>query len=224
MSLYRGDVFHALQTSNSLGRLPGESCLHEAIATTQSSCEESRQARAELAGRAARIRVAGRALRYALRGRAQARTLAEDVALLVSLAPARRAGTAASDYVGRCALYDWVVAELRLRGAAALPPTAFDRSAVCWRTQRDALLAFAKQLDGDLQAWQRSSPGSGHAGEVEEVRDVLEPSLSQRPERWQRELGVVKHRWLAVRAWYAKPWRSCWGRWCVPAWRDREPE
>ncbi len=117
----------------------------------------------------------------------QAVTLAEDVALLVRWLQHDAQGQrrASSDHVGRRALYDWVVAELRPREPHR--PHRIRPVRCLLENQRDALLAFAKQLDGDLQAL--AEEFAVPATLVEEVRDVL--SLpSQRPERWQREQGL----------------------------------
>ncbi len=120
-------------------------------------------------------------------------TLAEDVALLVRWLQHDVLAVRGPDYVGRCALYDWVVAELRLREPHC--PHRIRPVRCLLENQRDALLAFAKQLDGDLQAL--AEEFAVPATLVEEVRDVL--SLpSQRPERWQREQGL----WACQRSRY----------------------
>ncbi len=177
----RGDVFHALQTATPLvGYL--ENRAYEAIATR--SRLENRQARAEHRQGRKDASLVGQ-LRYAREAEAQAVTLAEDVALLVRWLQHDVLAVRGPDYVGRCALYDWVVAELRLREPHC--PHRIRPVRCLLENQRDALLAFAKQLDGDLQAL--AEEFAVPATLVEEVRDVL--SLpSQRPERWQREQGL----------------------------------
>ncbi len=161
--------------------------------------------------------VAGRATPLCSReAEAQAVTLAEDgIGPVGPLAPARRAGGATATPTTSAAVpcIDWVVAELRLRRAALPPPHSTGPLSVGESTGRLAGLR-PKQLDGDLQAL--AEEFAVPATLVEEVRDVL--SLpSQRPERWQREQGLWAPLGARGTAWYAKPWRSCWGRWCVPA-------
>ena len=93
------------------------------------------------------------------------------------------------DYASRCVLYDWIVAELRLReplGSHRIRPVR-----VLLENQRQALLAFAKQLDGDLQALAAELAVPGAL--VEEARH-LQSLPSSRPERWQREQALWK-RW-----------------------------
>ena len=93
------------------------------------------------------------------------------------------------DYASRCALYDWSVAELRLREPHC--PHKIRPVRCLLENQRDGLLAFAQQLDQDLQslAEQFAVP----AALVEEVRQVLSLAAS-RPERWQREKALWQ-RW-----------------------------
>ncbi len=157
-------------------------------------------------------------LRYAREAEAQAVTLAEDVALLVRWLQHDVLAVRGPDYVGRCALYDWVVAELRLREPHC--PHRIRPVRCLLENQRDALLAFAKQLDGDLQAL--AEEFAVPATLVEEVRDVL--SLpSQRPERWQREQGLWALLGLAVRR--GTPSRGgVVGAGGACQQRDREPE
>ncbi len=89
------------------------------------------------------------------------------------------------------------MAELRLRPMLQAP-TAFDRSAVCWRINRTPCWPSQKQLDGDLRALVEEFAVPGHAL-VKEVRSVL--SLpSRRPEQWQREQGY----WAAGAARFGK--------------------
>ncbi len=114
-------------------------------------------------------------------------TLAEDVALLVRwLQHDGRLAVRGPTYVGRCALYDWVVAGTAACASLHCPHRI--RPVRCLlENQRDALLAFAKELDQDLHAL--AEEFAVPATLVEEVRDVL--SLpGQRPERWQREQGL----------------------------------
>jgi hypothetical protein len=181
----RGDLFHALQTATPVvGYL--EKRAYEAIATR--SRLENRQARTEHRQGRKDASLAGQ-LRYAREAEAQAVALAEDVALLVRWLQHDVLAVRGPDYAGRCALYDWIVAELRLREPHC--PHRLRPVRCLLENQRDALLAFAKQLDGDLQAL--AEDFAVPATLVEEVRQLL--SLpSHRPERWQRE-QVLWARW-----------------------------
>ena len=89
------------------------------------------------------------------------------------------------DYASRCALYDWIVAELRLREPHC--PHKIRPVRCLLENQRDGLLAFAKQLDEDLQGLAESF--AVPATLVEEVRQVLSLTAT-RPERWQREKAL----------------------------------
>jgi hypothetical protein len=177
----RGDIFHALQTATPLaGYL--ENRAYEAIAIR--SRLENRQARTEHRQGRKDASLAGQ-LRVARAAEAQAVALAEDVALLVRWLQHDVLAVRGPDFTGRCALYDWIVAELRLREPHC--PHRIRPVRCLLENQRDALLAFAKELDQDLQAL--AEEFAVPATLVEEVRAVL--SLpSQRPERWQREQGL----------------------------------
>ncbi len=87
------------------------------------------------------------------RPRAQAVTLAEDVALLVCWLQhdaSWRCGAAPTTSAAvPCMTGSWRNCGC---GEPHCPHRIRPWSAVCWRIKRDALLAFAKQLDGDLQA------------------------------------------------------------------------
>ena len=181
----RGDVFHALQTATPLvGYL--ENRAYEAIATR--SRLEHRQARAEHRQGRKDASLAAQ-LRYAREAETPALALAEEVATLIGWLRQDVLAVRGPDYAGRCALYDWIVAELRLREPQC--PHRIRPVRCLLENQRDALLAFAKQLDGDLQAL--AEEGAVPTALVEEVRQVL--SLpSSHPERWQREQALWQ-RW-----------------------------
>jgi hypothetical protein len=93
------------------------------------------------------------------------------------------------DYSQRCALYDWIVDELRQRESHC--PHRIGPVRCLLENQRAGLWAFAQQLDGDLQAL--AEVCAVPVTLVEEVRQVLSRA-SQRPERWQRE-QVLWTRW-----------------------------
>src|SRR5205823_931995 len=174
----RGDVFHALQTATPLvGYL--EQRAYEAIATR--SRLESRQAHTEHHQGRKDASLAGQ-LRYARAAEASALALADEVALLIGWLHHDVLAVPGPDYASRCALYDWIVAELRRREPQCSHRIRPVRSLL--EKQRDAVLAFAKELDQALQlvAEEFMVPGAM----IEEVRQVLSLA-SHRPERWQRE-------------------------------------
>jgi hypothetical protein len=174
----RGDVFHALQQATPLvGYLDNRA--YEAIATR--SRLESRQARTEHRHGRKDASLAGQ-LRYAREAEAKAITLAEEVAVLIGWLRQDVLSARGPSYAGRCALYDWIVAELRLREPSCAHRIGPVRCLL--ENQREALLAFAKQLDGDL--WALAEDLAVPQTMVEDVRRVL-GLAGCRPERWQQE-------------------------------------
>ncbi len=181
----RGDVFHALQTAMPLvGYL--ENRAYEAI-TTRSQLE-SRQRRLEYRHGRKDASLAGQ-LRYAREAEAGAITLAEEVEVLIGWLRQDVLAVRGANYAERCALYDWIVAELKAREPLCSHRVRPVR--VLLENQREALLAFAKKLDVELRAL--AEEYEVPAALVEEVRAVL--SLSgYSSERWQRE-AVLWQRW-----------------------------
>lgn len=180
----RGDIFHALQTATPLvGYL--ENRAYEAIAAR--SRLEDRQGRTEHRQGRKDLAVASQ-LRYAREAETQALVLAEEVAVLISWLRQDVLAVRGPDYASRCALYDWIVAELRLRESQC--PHRIRPVRCLLENQRDALLAFARQLDQDLQAV--AEEFAVPAAVVEEVRQVLSLAPS-RLERWQRDKALWQH-------------------------------
>jgi hypothetical protein len=181
----RGDVFHALQTATPLVRYV-ENRAYDAIASR--SRLQDRQARSEHRQGRKDLSLAGQ-LRYARQAETQALTLADEIATLLGWLRQDILAVRGPDYASRCALYDWIVAERRLREPHCPHKS---RPVRCFlENRRDDLLAFAKQVDGDLLglAEELAVPVTL----VEEVRQVLNLSTS-RPERWQREKALWQ-RW-----------------------------
>ena len=89
-------------------------------------------------------------LRHARPAAAAAVAVADDVATLVGWLRRDILAVAGPSYAERCALYDFVVAELRARA----PQCPHRLGPVCTYlvNQRAAVLAFAQQLDADLGA------------------------------------------------------------------------
>ncbi len=124
-------------------------------------------------------------LRHAQPAAAAAVALADDVATLVSWLQQDILALAGPRHAERGALYDFVVAELRAR-ASQCP----HRLGPVWTylvNQRDAVLAFAQQLDADL-----STVADDFQVPVAVVRDVLAvQELDVRDSRrWPREAAL----------------------------------
>jgi hypothetical protein len=177
----RGDVFHALQTATPLARYV-EKRAYQAIATRRRL--EGRPARTEHRHGRKDLSLAAQ-LRYAREAATPAVILAEQVAALIGwlrqdVLAVRRPG-----YANRCALYDGSVAALRRR-----EPHGPHRSRPvrCLpENQRDDLLAFAPQLDADVQAL--AAECAVPAALVEEVRHVLSVP-SRGPPRWPHDKAL----------------------------------
>jgi hypothetical protein len=159
---------------------------YEAIADR--SRLESRQARIEYRQGRKDASLAGQ-LRYAREAEAKAIALADEVAVLISWLRHDVLAVRGPDYASRCTLYDWIVTQLQQREPDC--PHRVRPVRVLLENQRDALLAFAKQLDGDLQSLAEGFDVP--ATMVEEIRQVLSLA-SHRPQRWQREQDMWR-RW-----------------------------
>jgi hypothetical protein len=181
----RGDVFHALQTATPLVRYL-ENRAYEAIATR--SRLDSRQARTEHRQGRKDASLTGQ-IRYARLAETQAVALADEVAALIGWLRQDVLAVRGPDYAGRRALYDWIVAELQAREAHCSHRIRPVRCLL--ENQRDNLLAFAKQLDQDLEALAEEFLVPVAA--VEETRQVLSLATG-RPERWRREQALWQ-RW-----------------------------
>ena len=176
----RGDVFHILQTVQSLATFL-ENRAYAAIGATAEL--ERKKARLEWRGRATHgIAVK---LGHANREEAKAVALASDVATLLTWLREDVLSLAGPDHATRRELFDFIVAELHLR--EPLSPHRIRPVVRALANQRDDLLAFAAQLDQDLAIV---------AGEfqvsVETARAVLNVGLlpPHDPSRWRREAAL----------------------------------
>jgi hypothetical protein len=142
----RGDVFHALQETTALVTYV-ENRAYEAIATR--SKLEHKQAQSQRKQGRRSVAVANK-LRHARPAEGQALTLATDVALLLQWLRQDVLALAGPSYEERSALYDFLVAELQARQPAC--PHRIGPVVTYLANRRDALLAFAKQLDIELNA------------------------------------------------------------------------
>jgi hypothetical protein len=142
----RGDVFHVLHEVTPLVASL-ESRAYQALET----CVQLEQKQAQYQWQHGRCDASlSQKLRYAGPAAEGAVALADDVATLVGWLRRDIVALAGPDHPTRCALYDFVVAELRAR--AAQGPDRLRKACTYLANQRDAVLAFAQQLDSDLAA------------------------------------------------------------------------
>ena len=174
----RGDIFHALYTIGPLVRYL-EKRAYEAI-----DVRTKLERKQPIPGRRCRsknLRGLPQKLGHARSAEAKAIALADEVALLARWLQYDILSVAGPNYAIRRDLLDFVVAELRARESAC--PNQIKPVRTMLENQGDNLLAFAVQLDVDLenlaQDWEIS---------VETAREVLEVQrLPMRdPKRWSR--------------------------------------
>jgi hypothetical protein len=140
----RGDVFHAFQETEAL-RTYLENRAYDAMAA-RSKLEHKQAGRERKRGR--KDSAVSQKLRHARPAEAQAVSLATDVATLLAWLRQDILALAGPGYEERALLYDFVVAELKAR--QPLCPHRIGPLCTYLVNHRDALLAFAKQLDADL--------------------------------------------------------------------------
>jgi hypothetical protein len=174
----RGDVFHPVRDVETLVNFL-DNRAYDAIAARTKL--EHQQAQAERT-KGRRDPARSQKLRQARPVEAQAIQLADDIALLARWLRTDVLSVAGPSYADRCALYDFIVAELQAR--EPLCPHRLKPVRTMLQNQRDALLAFAQQLDHDL-----AELAQEFAVSVDLVRDLLRmhamPPLHSA--RWQRE-------------------------------------
>jgi len=177
----RGDVFHVLNEA-----VPLVTYLENRAYEAMTACAKLQRQQAQHEWRHGRkaADVAGK-LGHARPAEARAVALAEDVALLVRWLREDILAVAGPDHATRCALYDWVVAELRAREPQC--PHRVRPVRTLLENQREALLAFAAALDRDLTA-----VAEEFAVPVAMVRSVLQAQAlpGGQPQRWQRQAAL----------------------------------
>jgi len=142
----RGDVFHVVQEVTPLVTFLENRAYQALTACTKLEHHQAQSERQQ--GR--RDSSVSQKLRHARPAAVAAVALADDVATLVGWLRRDILALAGPCHAERRALYDFVVAELRTRA----PQCPHRLGPVCTylANQRDAVLAFARQLDADLQA------------------------------------------------------------------------
>jgi hypothetical protein len=141
----RGDVFHAFQQTEELASYL-QNRAYDAIATC-TKLDRHQAAQQRKGGR--KNASASQKLRHARPAEETAIALADDVTTLIRWLRLDILSLAGPHYAERCELYDFVVAELRSR--QPLCPHRIGRVCTYLTNHRDGLLAFAKQLDDDLE-------------------------------------------------------------------------
>jgi hypothetical protein len=176
----RGDVFHALQTVQSLVTFL-ENRAYAAIGITAGL--QRKKARLEWRGR--RTQSVAVKLGRARREEARAVALAADVATLLQWLREDVLSLAGPNHATRREVFDFLVAELRSR--EPLCPHRIGPVVRALANQRDDLLAFAFQLDRDLAVL-----AAEFQVHVETVRAVLNVELLplDDPSRWPREAAL----------------------------------
>jgi hypothetical protein len=177
----RGDVFHALQESQ------------QALTFLENRAYQAIEARSKLEGKQAKhCRRQGRAdpklsqkLPHARLGEAHAIALAEELATLVRWLQQDILAVNGLAYPDRCALYDFVVAELQARVPRC--PHRLQPLYTLLHDHRDDLLAFAAELDEELIGLARQFQVP--VGVVRQLLDVqkIDPHQAR---RWPREAAL----------------------------------
>jgi hypothetical protein len=172
----RGDVFHTLRELGQLVSFLENRALGVVAARDQ---QERRMARAKRHGQG---HTHSRRLALIRPQEAHALSLAVDVALLARWLRHDVLAVAGPDHATRCGLFDFIVAELEAR--QPLCPHRIGPLVRLLKNQRDDLLAFAAELDGQLAALAQEYQVAPAA-----VRQLLllQALDAHTPARWQRE-------------------------------------
>jgi hypothetical protein len=145
----RGDLFHILRDLEQVVS-PLENRAYEALEDTERRQRQMDSARRhDGRGRAQSVPSAAQFLRRARATSEAAVTLSDEVALLLSWLRHDVLAVAGPCDADRCALYDFVVAELKSRVSRC--PHRLGPISRQLENQRDDLLAFARVLDAELE-------------------------------------------------------------------------
>jgi hypothetical protein len=188
----RGDVFHALYEVTPLVTYL-ENRAYETVAVHHKL--EHKKTKKKRQGQ--RTQTLGQKVRHARLAETQAVALADDIGLLARWLQYDLLAVSGLPYSDRCALFDFIVAELKAR--EHLCPHRIAPVRKLLENQRDDLLAFAAQLDLDLTALAEEF-------QVPEtvVRELLDvQALDERHgRRWQKEAALrqqLRHRFWGLR-------------------------
>jgi hypothetical protein len=176
----RGDVFHALQTVQSLATF-----LENRAYGAMGTAADLERKKARLRWRGRRTQALAVKLGHAQREEARSVGLADEVATLLKWLREDVLSLAGPDHATRRELFDFIVAELHCR--QPLCPHRIRPVVRALVNQRDDLLAFAAGLDRELQALAAQFQVS-----VQTARAVLNVQLLplDDPSRWSREAAL----------------------------------
>jgi hypothetical protein len=181
----RGDIFHALQELTPLvayleNRAYDTIVAHDKL--EQKKAKLQRQARRD---QTRQVQALARKAVLAAQAKAKAVALTDDVALLTRWLRYDVFAVSGLSYADRCALFDFILAELQAREASC--PQRLRSVCTLLKNHRDQLLAFAGQLDQDL-----GNLATEFQVPVTIVRGLLDlQTLDQRqPQRWQKEAAL----------------------------------
>jgi hypothetical protein len=181
----RGDVFHALHEITPVvtfleNRAFDVITAHDKLHHKKTKLQQ--QARRD---QCAQLRALSRKVAAAALEQAKAIALADDVAVLAQWLRTEVFAVNGLSYTDRCALFDFIVLELRCR--APLCPHRLNPVCTLLQNHRDQLLAFARQLDEDLTKLAAEFEVS-----VAVAAAVLDlQALDKRqPQRWQKEWSL----------------------------------
>jgi hypothetical protein len=176
----RGDVFHALQTVQSLATF-----LENRAYGTVGTVADLQRKKARMKWRGRRTQSVAVKLGHANREEARAVGLADDVMTLLKWLREDILSLGGPDHATRRELFDFVVAELGSR--EPLCPHRIGPVVRSLANQRDDLLAFAAQFDEDLAVLAAEFQVA-----IETARAVLNVELlgPDDPSRWQREAAL----------------------------------
>jgi hypothetical protein len=184
-TLCRGDVFHAEHELTPVVTFL-ENRAYDTITTLdkleRQKTKLQQQGRRDQRGQLASL---SRKITAVATEQAQAITLADDVAVLARWLRADVFAVSGLPYPNRCALFDFIVAELQTRATQC--PHRLGPVCTLLKNHRDQLLAFALQLDEDL-----AKLAADFAIPVALVRDLVDlQTLDKRqPLRWQKEAAL----------------------------------
>jgi hypothetical protein len=185
----RGDVFHAMHALTPVVAFLEQRAYHTITAHDKLERQQTKlhqQGRRDQRGQRAAL---SRKLAAVAAEQTKALTLADDVAVLTHWLRADVLAVSGLPYPDRCALFDFIVAELQAR----VPHCPHRLGPVCTllKNHRDELLAFALQLDEDL-----AKLAAAFEVPLASVRAVLElHTLDPRsPRRWQQE-AIWREQW-----------------------------
>jgi hypothetical protein len=186
--LCRGDIFHARHELTPVvafleNRAYDAITAHDKLQRKKTKLEQ--QGRRDQSGQRAAL---SRKVAAAAAEQTKAILLADDVAVLARWLGADVFAVSALPYADRCALFDFIVAELQARASQC--PHRLGPVCTLLKNHRDELLAFARQLDDDL-----AKLAADFEVPLASVRDLLDLQTldNRQPRRWQKEAALREH-------------------------------